>query len=132
MRKLIALFVPLCFLLSVGIAAAGPGNNRNAQLIQATCENGLTADVVVTGAAGHTNVGIGIARSLYRRTPLDTEWRFVYKHPGRGFRTIWCEWTNEAEPGVLFGGDVQLAPPFVDLSDQGVIQKPLTYPPPSR
>lgn len=106
MRKVTVLVFLLLLLATVGVATAHPGmNNPNAFVVDVDCPGYFTGEVVVTGSAGHTSIGIGIPRTVY----VDGE--LVFEHPGRGYKTIWCTWTESTAPGVVFSGDVQVAPP---------------------
>jgi hypothetical protein len=104
MKKIGLLLIVLLLLLPAGAVSADVGKNPNAVLVHVTCEGLGSFDVWVTGSAGHAPAGIGIPRSVYVNGEL------VFEHPGRGYRTVWCEWTFDGDPNQ-YSGDVQIAPP---------------------
>ena len=107
MRKLTVFALLLILLATAGVAMAHPtGDQPNTGVFSAVCDGIGDVDVVITGQAGHTSLGpMSIARTIYANGQL------VYENPGQGYQTVWCTWTLPEVPGVIFTGEIQIAPP---------------------
>lgn len=102
MKKVILLILLIVILIGTGVVSADPVNNPNKLIVNMTCEDGFSGDVLVPAlsitqpmdntAMGFFNGGIdglGRPRSITITPPGGPSINILYV-PGQGFETVAC------------------------------------------